>query len=101
EAVRALIASRRPLFEFAIRAGLKHYDLNTVEGRAGALRHAAPIVAGIKDAVLRPGYERELAGWLGLDPNAVHRAVAAAGRAPRRGPEPEARPTLASDGQAV
>mgnify|MGYP002651363567 CR=1 FL=1 len=79
EAVRALIASRRPLFEFAIRAGLKDYDLNTVEGRAGALRHAAPIVAGIKDAVLRPGYERELAGWLGMDPNAVHRAVAQAG----------------------
>lgn len=80
EAVRALIASRRPLFEFAIRAGLKDYDLDTVEGRAGALRHAAPIVAGIKDAVLRPGYERELAGWLGMDPNAVHRAVAQAGR---------------------
>ncbi len=101
EAVRALIASRRPLFEFAIRAGLKDYDLDTVEGRAGALRHAAPIVAGIKDAVLRPGYERELAGWLGLDPNAVHRAVAAAGRAPRRGPEPEARPAPADDGQAI
>ncbi len=104
EAVRALIASRRPLFEFAIRAGLKDYDLDTVEGRAGALRHAAPIVAGIKDAVLRPGYERELAGWLGLDPNAVHRAVAAAGRGqrrgggseprrePERGPEPDQAP---------
>lgn len=84
EAVRALIASRRPLFEFAIRAGLKDYDLDTVEGRAGALRHAAPIVAGIKDSVLRPGYERELAGWLGLDPNAVHRAVAAAARSTPR-----------------
>ena len=85
EAVRALISSRRPLFEFAIRAGLKDYDLNTVEGRAGALRHAAPIVAGIKDSVLRPGYERELAGWLGLDPNDVRRAVAAAGRGRRAG----------------
>lgn len=84
EAVRALITSRRPLFEFAIRSGLKDYDLDTVEGRAGALRHAAPIVAGIKDSVLRPGYERELAGWLGLDPNAVHRAVAQAARQPRR-----------------
>ncbi|SJN21441.1 DNA primase [Micrococcus lylae] len=88
EAVRALISSRRPLFEFAIRSGLKDYDLDTVEGRAGALRHAAPIVAGIKDSVLRPGYERELAGWLGLDPNAVHRAVAQASRRQAPGPAP-------------
>lgn len=89
EAVRALINSRRPLFEFAIRAGLKDYDLDTVEGRAGALRHAAPIVAGIKDTVLRPGYERELAGWLGLDPNDVHRAVAQASRQRRGRPGQE------------
>ncbi|WIK82432.1 DNA primase [Micrococcus lylae] len=88
EAVRALINSRRPLFEFAIRSGLKDFDLDTVEGRAGALRHAAPIVAGIKDSVLRPGYERELAGWLGLDPNAVHRAVAQAARRQAPGPAP-------------
>ncbi|OFR90851.1 MULTISPECIES: DNA primase [Micrococcus] len=88
EAVRALISSRRPLFEFAIRSGLKDYDLDTVEGRAGALRHAAPIVAGIKDSVLRPGYERELAGWLGMDPNVVHRAVAQASRRQAPGPAP-------------
>ncbi|MDY6054711.1 DNA primase [Micrococcus sp.] len=89
EAVRALIAARRPLFEFAIRSGLREFDLNTVEGRAGALRRAAPIVAGIKDPMLRPGYERELAGWLGMDPNDVRRAVANAGRSlPRRGVEP-------------
>lgn len=109
EAVRALIASRRPLFEFAISAGLKDYDLNTVEGRAGALRHAAPIVAGIKDAVLRPGYERELAGWLGMDPNVVSRAVAQELRGRRRGgpsggsaertPAPERAPEGANAGQ--
>ncbi len=81
EAVVALIESRRPLFEFAIQAGMKHFDLDTVEGRAGALRHAAPIVAGIRDSVLRPGYERELAGWLGMDPSMVHRAVQEALRA--------------------
>lgn len=81
EAVVALIESRRPLFEFAIQTGMKNFDLNTVEGRAGALRHAAPIVAGIRDSVLRPGYERELAGWLGMDPSMVHRAVQDALRA--------------------
>ncbi|WMY79771.1 DNA primase [Citricoccus sp. I39-566] len=80
EAVLALIDSRRPLFEFAIKAGMRNFNLDTVEGRTGALRHAAPIVAGIRDSVVRPGYERELAGWLGMDPDTVHRAVAGAQR---------------------
>ncbi|MCY1158413.1 MAG: primase, partial [Citricoccus sp.] len=80
EAVLALIGSRRPLFEFAIKAGLKNFDLDTVEGRSGALRHAAPIVAGIRDSVVRPGYERELAGWLGIDQSTVHQAVQRAQR---------------------
>ncbi|MFC7402933.1 DNA primase [Citricoccus sp. GCM10030269] len=89
EAVMALIDARRPLFEFAIKVGLKNYNLDTVEGRTGALRHAAPIVAGIKDPVVRPGYERELSGWLGMDPGTVHRAVQEAQRA---GASPSSRP---------
>ena len=101
EAVVALIESRRPLFEFAIQTGMKNFDLNTVEGRAGALRHAAPIVAGIRDSVLRPGYERELAGWLGMDPSMVHRAVQDALRADpslgRHGP-PAHRPSSGPSG---
>jgi DNA primase len=80
EAVVALIDSRRPLFEFAIKAGMKNFNLDTVEGRSGALRHAAPIVAGIRDSVVRPGYERELAGWLGIDQSTVHQAVQRAQR---------------------
>ena len=39
----------------------------TAEGRVGALRAAAPVVAGIRDAALRPEYTRLLAGWLGID----------------------------------
>ncbi|MDN6202605.1 MAG: DNA primase, partial [Micrococcaceae bacterium] len=38
EAVKELIDSKRPLFEFAIRAGLKKFNLDTVEGRVQALR---------------------------------------------------------------
>lgn len=80
QAVRDLIESRRPLFEFAIRAGLKNHNLNTVEGRTQGLRHAAPIVADIRDSVIRAGYTRELAGWLGMDPGIVTRAVQASQR---------------------
>ncbi|MDZ5076346.1 DNA primase [Nesterenkonia sp. HG001] len=86
DAVEELIRSRRPLFEFAIRAGMKDYDLSTVEGRVGALRYAAPVVAGIKDSALRPAYTRELAGWLGMDMDDVARAVhQSRGQAPQRG----------------
>ncbi len=80
EAVRELIESKRPLFEFAIKAGLKKFNLNTVEGRVQALRVSAPIVAGIRDAAIRPAYARELAGWLGMDVEDVNRSVGAATR---------------------
>ncbi|WP_115788013.1 DNA primase [Arthrobacter silvisoli] len=77
-AVRELIGSRRPLFEFAIRASLKRHDLDTVEGRVAALREAAPVVAQIRDSGLRPAYVRELAGWLGMPIEDVSRAVSGA-----------------------
>ena len=80
EAVRELIDSKRPLFEFAIKAGLKNFNLNTVEGRVQALRVSAPIIADIRDAAIRPAYARELAGWLGMDNEDVNRAVGAAVR---------------------
>jgi DNA primase len=92
EAVAALIAGRQPLFEFAIRSTLARFDLDTAEGRVQGLRAAAPVVAGIRDASLRPEYARLLAGWLGMEVEPVRRAVAAAGRAdsgPRR-PRPGA-----------
>ncbi|MFC7849106.1 DNA primase [Arthrobacter sp. NPDC057388] len=79
-AVRDLIASRRPLFEFAIRATLRKHNLDTVEGRVAALRESAPVVAQIRDAGLRPGYARELAGWLGMPIEDVTRAVGAAAK---------------------
>ena len=54
DAVRALVAGRTPLYEFVIRSTLASYDLRTAEGRIGALRAAAPIVAGIRDAGAAP-----------------------------------------------
>jgi DNA primase len=102
-AVRDLVARRVPLFEFAIRSTLQRYDLDTAEGRVGALRAAAPVVASIRDKSLRPEYTRSLAGWLGMEVEAVSAAVGSAGqatvrnRSTRRPPEPgagEARPGI-------
>lgn len=82
-AVRSLIASRRPLFEFAIDATLANYDLGTLEGRVRGMRAIAPIIAGIKDAALRPAYVRQVSGQLGLDAAEVQRAVSAAAANPQ------------------
>ncbi|HWI32097.1 MAG TPA: DNA primase, partial [Microbacterium sp.] len=71
-AVRALMDRKVPMFEFVIDQRLKGYDLASVEGRVGGLRSAAPILAEIRDALLRPGYERVLARRLGMDPTDVH-----------------------------
>ncbi|MDQ0822001.1 DNA primase [Arthrobacter sp. V4I6] len=85
-AVRDLIGTRRPLFEFAIRAALKRHNLDTVEGRIAALRESAPVVAQIRDAGIRPAYARELAGWLGMPVEEVSRAVGAAAKRAAIGP---------------
>ncbi|SDQ04558.1 DNA primase [Quadrisphaera sp. DSM 44207] len=98
DAVRALVTSRRPLFEFAIRSRLAQFDLGTAEGRVSALRAAAPVVAGIKDRSLRPEYARQLAGWLGMDVETVLRAVASSGRRPASGSTP-GRPGAAAGGR--
>ena len=70
-AVRDLIARRVPLFQFAIKTALKDFDLSTAEGRVSALKAAAPMVAKIRDASLRPEYARSLAGWLGMEVDSV------------------------------
>jgi DNA primase len=84
EAVRRLIATRKPMFEFMVRRVLASHDLETVEGRVAALRAAAPVVAGIRDQALLAGYVRNLAGWLGMDPGEVSRAVTAARNTAKR-----------------
>ncbi len=90
-AIRALVESRVPLFQFAIKSILTGYDLNNAEGRISALKEAAPVVAKIRDTALRPEYSRMLAGWLGLDVESVTKAVQQSGRtapgATRPGPE--------------
>lgn len=98
EAVRELIELKRPLFEFAIRAELKKFNLDTVEGRVQALRKTAPIVGQIRDSAIRPAYARELAGWLGMDNEDVNRAVQAAIRRARLPRAADLEPVPAQNG---
>ncbi|WP_084078590.1 DNA primase [Demequina sp. NBRC 110057] len=87
-AVQALLEHRQPLFEFVIRTTLSQHDLDTPEGRAAALRAAAPVVAGIRDRAIQPEYARLLAGWLGMEVELVRRTVADAARGSRGGGAP-------------
>jgi DNA primase len=75
QALREVINSRSPMYEFMIKQVMNSCDLNTVEGRSNALRMATPIVAKIRDRVIRDGYSRELAGWLGMNPEDVAREI--------------------------
>lgn len=84
-AVRDLVASRVPMFEFVIRAMLSDFSLDTVEGRLQALRRTVPVVAGIRDRALQSEYARLLTGWIGWnDPGEVLQQVRDEARKPKR-----------------
>jgi DNA primase len=75
-AVRELVAARVPLVDFALRATVEPFDLDSAEGRSGALRASVPLLAGIKDRVVRDQYVRRVSGWLGFEsPEPVQAAV--------------------------
>ncbi|GAA4192922.1 DNA primase [Gryllotalpicola kribbensis] len=93
QAVVQMIADKRPMFEFMLRQVVLRFDLDTVEGRVGALRAGAPIVAGIRDPALRPGYTRELARMAGAELSEAQSAVRAfASRARAAGDAPAGSP---------
>ena len=94
-AVRALMDTKVPMVEFVLDQRIAGFDLSSVEGRVGALRAAAPVVAELRDRLLQPEYTRVLARRLGLDPDDVRREVERAARAPARREEP-ARPGTAA-----
>ncbi|MET0812569.1 MAG: DNA primase [Microbacterium sp.] len=79
-AVRTLMDAKVPMVEFVIDQRIAGYDLASVEGRVGALRAAAPVVAELRDPLLQPEYVRVLARRLGLDTEDVRREVERASR---------------------
>ncbi|MDF0529993.1 DNA primase [Tsukamurella sp. 8F] len=102
-AVRDLIARRIPMFEFAVKALLGEFDLDTAEGRVHALRRTVPVVARIKDVALRDEYARQLAGWVGWEevPQVLRRVREEAARNRRSGGAPSARVDSRGPGRDV
>lgn len=97
-AVRDLVASREPLFAFAIRSVISRYDASTNEGRLAGLDAAAPIVARIKDQGLRKLYAVSLDRWLGFNNESfvLDRIMEVSLRA-QPGPRQKARPRKVAD----
>ncbi|KRB37748.1 DNA primase [Microbacterium sp. Root180] len=94
-AVRGLMETKAPMVEFVLDQRIAGFDLASVEGRVGALRAAAPVVAELRDALLQPEYVRVLARRLGMDTEDVRREVERAGRSgSRREQAPDAAPPV-------
>ncbi len=96
EAVRDLVASRVPLVEFALQSTLTAYNLETAEGRSGAVEATAPLVAKIKDHGIRRRYATWVEGRIGLSDEGfvVERVAQLLGRGapPQRRPAASQRP---------
>jgi DNA primase len=75
EAVQLMIENKKPIYEFAIKQKLKNFDLSSVEGRVGAARAAANVIATIRDSAMRSVYLREVANWVNLDLSEVSSLV--------------------------
>ena len=75
EAVLAMIDNKKPIYEFAIKQKMKNFNLESVEGRVGAARASAAVIATIRDSALRSVYIRELANWVNLDLSEVSALV--------------------------
>lgn len=75
EAVLQMIQNKKPIYEFAIKQKMKNFNLESIEGRVGAARAAAAVIATIRDQALRSVYIRELANWVNLDLSEVSTLV--------------------------
>lgn len=99
-AVRAMVTTKAPMVEFVIGQRIAGFDLASVEGRVGALRVAAPVVAELRDPLLQPEYVRVLARRLGMDTEDVRREVTRAGRSSGEAVRTDAAPSAGPDGAA-
>jgi len=85
EAVRELVASRRPLYRFVLESIVGRFDLDRADSRVDALRAGARLVASVRDRSKVDAFARELAGMVGVD---MEQARAEVRRAAARGPAP-------------
>lgn len=67
EAVRALVQSATPLYEFVIDTAVDMFDTQYTTGQMGAVKAVAPVIAQIRDRSLVDMYTRKTARRIGVD----------------------------------
>jgi DNA primase len=85
-ALAALLKDAAPLLRFAIDSRLADADLGTPEGRSGALRVVAEVLARVRDSLLVHDYSNFVADRLRVEYSTVQSAVLASARASRTRP---------------
>lgn len=75
EAVRALIAGAKPLYDFVIDAAINRFDTTYTTGQMGAVKAAAPLIAQIRDRSLLDIYTRKATRRIGVDLDIMQREV--------------------------
>ena len=68
---RELAMAAPPMVEYRLRREIERFDLRDPDGRARAVRACIPIVARIRDEVMRKDYTGRLADWTNTDANVV------------------------------
>lgn len=67
DSLQHLLDTRTPLFEHVLATTLSAHQLDTVEGRRGALDAVVPVLAEIRDDMLRATYDRWVSTRLGVE----------------------------------
>lgn len=75
EAVRALIASAEPLYDFVIKTAIGRFDTTYTTGQMGAVKAVAPLIAQIRDRSLLDLYSRKAVRQIGVDLDIMQREV--------------------------
>jgi DNA primase len=75
KAFREQLAQAPGLIEFKIEQALRKYDLNSSEGKLGAVQAVLPELGEIESSVAREFYIRQLAREIGVSENAVFAEV--------------------------
>ncbi|GAA4102058.1 DNA primase [Nocardioides kongjuensis] len=88
DAVRELIASRRPLYRFVLENVVKRHDLDRADGRIDAVRDAAALVASVRDQSKVTAFAQEISRLVGADID-TNQVLAAVRRAAAKGPQPD------------
>ena len=75
EAVRSLIESANPLYDFVIDAAIGRFDTSYTTGQMGAVKAVAPLIAQIRDRSLLDMYTRKATRRIGVDLDIMRREV--------------------------